>query len=64
MPKYSENCWHYRCKVCGHEHQVPEEKTPYSQDGKVHIPAALTLTCLETRKSEEYSFTDLYSKTE
>jgi hypothetical protein len=64
MHKYAESCWHYRCKLCGLEHPVPEEKTPYSQEERVHIPAALTLTCPETSASEEYSFTDLYAKTD
>jgi hypothetical protein len=64
MHKVVENCWFYRCKLCSQEHQVPVDKTPYSEGEHVHIPAAFTLACMETGASEEYSFTDLYSKTE
>ena len=52
--------WSFVCKLCGNDHEVPEEIAPYWKDaGTFKIPhGEITLGCSENPGTAQYSFTD------
>lgn len=53
--------WSFVCKLCGEEHEVPEEIAPHWRDDQTlaGIPIGdVTLGCSENLETAQYSFPD------
>lgn len=54
--------WKFVCKLCGEDHEVPEEIAPYRmEDGTLHrvLPGEVALGCPNSLdKIAQYTFTD------
>jgi hypothetical protein len=53
--------WSFVCKLCGKDHEVPEEIAPYWRDTQTlsGIPVGdVTLPCSEKPGTAQYSFSD------
>lgn len=53
--------WYFVCKICGKDHEVPEELAPYRKDSQTFsgIRQDMTLGCAEgAEQTSQYSSTD------